>query len=123
MPRGASVSGPTTRAGSGSPFSDRVKALLRRIPKGRVASYGQVALLAGNPRAARQVVRLLHTCSARDRLPWHRVLRADGNIALPRARGFEEQRALLEDEGVRFLADGRVDLDRHLWRPRGAKKS
>lgn len=104
-------------AGHGTRFTEAVKRVLRSIPPRRVASYGQVAVLAGNPGGARQVVRILHTSSSQDRLPWHRVLRANGEIALPRGRGYEEQRARLEAEGVEFLEDGRVDLERFAWKP------
>jgi methylated-DNA-protein-cysteine methyltransferase related protein len=99
-------------------FTARVKAVLRAIPRGRIASYGQVAQLAGNPGASRQVVRILHTCAGPERLPWHRVLRKNGEIALPPGRGAEEQRARLEEEGVKFRFGDRVDLDRFGWRPR-----
>jgi methylated-DNA-protein-cysteine methyltransferase related protein len=99
-------------------FTTRVKAVLRAIPRGRVVSYGQVATLAGSPGAARQVVRILHACAGREKLPWHRVLRKSGAIALPSGRGAEEQRALLEGEGVEFLANECVDLDSFAWRPR-----
>lgn len=95
-----------------------MKAVLRAIPRGRIVSYGQVAQLAGSPGASRQVVRILHTCAGPERLPWHRVLRKNGEIALPPGRGGEEQRARLEEEGVEFGFDGRVDLDRFGWRPR-----
>jgi methylated-DNA-protein-cysteine methyltransferase related protein len=97
-----------------------VKAVLRAIPRGRIASYGQVAQLAGNPGASRQVVRILHTCAGPERLPWHRVLRKNGEIALPAGRGGEEQRARLEEEGVEFGFGDRVDLERYGWRPRRA---
>ncbi len=91
---------------------------IKRIPKGRVATYGMIATLAGNPRAARQVVRVLHTNSKTDNLPWHRVINAAGNIALKRGRGFELQRALLANEGVEVTSTGRVDLKTYLWKPR-----
>jgi methylated-DNA-protein-cysteine methyltransferase related protein len=113
--RAASVNGRAARAVG---FTARVKAVLRAIPRGRIVSYGQVAQLAGNPGASRQVVRILHTCAGPERLPWHRVLRKNGEIALPPGRGGEEQRARLEEEGVEFGFDDRVDLDRFAWRPR-----
>ncbi|MBD3299702.1 MAG: DNA methyltransferase [candidate division Zixibacteria bacterium] len=91
---------------------------VKRIPKGRVATYGMIATLAGNPRAARQVVRVLHTRSKTDNLPWHRVINAAGKIALKPGQGFELQRALLADEGVEVSSTGRVDLKVYLWRPR-----
>lgn len=99
-------------------FTERACRVLRAIPRGRVASYGQVAALAGMPSGARQVVRILHSSSASARLPWHRVLRADGTIALGAGAGFEEQRARLAAEGVEVSPGGRVDLARFGWRPR-----
>jgi methylated-DNA-protein-cysteine methyltransferase-like protein len=84
---------------------------IRRIPRGRVATYGQVAAAAGFPGRARQVVWALHKCG--DRLPWHRVVGAGGFIRLPGESGLE-QRIRLESERVRFI--GRhVDLDRHQY--------
>jgi methylated-DNA-protein-cysteine methyltransferase-like protein len=115
MRKASSVNG---RAARTVDFTARVKAVLRAIPRGRIASYGQVAQLAGNPGASRQVVRILHTCAGPERLPWHRVLRKNGEIALPSGRGGEEQRARLEEEGVEFGFGDRVDLDRFAWRPR-----
>lgn len=94
----------------------RIAAMIRAIPKGRVASYGQIAALAGIPHGARQVARLLHSSSDTRRLPWHRVLNAQGRISLPRGGGAELQRKLLEKEGVAFRR-GAVDLERHGWRP------
>jgi methylated-DNA-protein-cysteine methyltransferase related protein len=108
------------RAEAQADFTARVKAVLRAIPRGRVVGYGQVAILAGNPGASRQVVRILHTCAGPERLPWHRVVRKNGEIALPPGRGGDEQRARLEAEGVEFGFDDRVDLARFGWRPRRA---
>jgi methylated-DNA-protein-cysteine methyltransferase related protein len=92
-----------------------IKAILKSVPYGRVTSYGTVAALANLRNGARQVVRVLHSSSERDGLPWHRLLRKDGSIALPRGDGFELQRALLEKEGVEVSPDGRVDLARFGW--------
>jgi methylated-DNA-protein-cysteine methyltransferase-like protein len=96
----------------------RVYAVVRRIPKGRVATYGQVAALAGLPRQARQVGYAL--AALRDaRVPWQRVINARGEISPRREPGVEAlQRRMLEREGVRFDAGGRIELERHLWRPR-----
>jgi methylated-DNA-protein-cysteine methyltransferase-like protein len=100
-----------------NPFSIRVKALIRQIPAGRVCTYGLIASAAGNRRGARQVVRILHAASASDGLPWHRVVNREGRIALPPGRGREEQKALLEAEGVVFDTSERIDFQRFLWRP------
>ena len=100
-------------------FEDRVKELIRAIPRGKVATYAQIASLAGNYRGARQVVRVLHASSGKDRLPWQRVINSRGGISLPRGRGFEDQRRLLRREGVAVGRAGRVDLGRFQWEPPG----
>ena len=92
------------------PFTAEVVRILKEIPPGRVVTYGQVARLAGSPRAARQVVRILHTMSEKHQLPWHRVVNAKGEIAVPDDESRAIQRMLLESEDVEFLSDGRVDL-------------
>jgi methylated-DNA-protein-cysteine methyltransferase-like protein len=102
---------------AGSRWS-RIYAAVRRIPKGRVATYGQIAALAGLPRQARQVGYAL-AALRETRVPWHRVINARGEISPRSDPGPGElQRALLEREGVRFEANGRVALAAHLWRPR-----
>jgi methylated-DNA-protein-cysteine methyltransferase related protein len=88
---------------------------LRRVPRGKVTSYGAIAALAGLPNGARQVVRVLHSSAEKEGLPWYRVLRKDGSIALPPGEGFELQRALLEKEGVSVTREGRIDLARFGW--------
>jgi len=87
------------------------------IPAGRVATYGQIADLAGFGRAARFVGRALrHADSAHD-IPWHRVINARGTISFPAgSEPYEEQRRLLEEEGVVML-HGRVDLRQFRWEP------
>lgn len=96
-------------------FEERVKAVIKAIPRGKVATYAQVAALAGNHRAARQVVRVLHASSAKDGLPWHRVINSRGGISLGRGRGFEEQRRRLLNEAVRVSASGRIGLEEFQW--------
>jgi methylated-DNA-protein-cysteine methyltransferase-like protein len=93
----------------------RIVSIIRRIPGGKVSTYGQIAALAGNPRAARQVVRALHSSSDKQKLPWHRVINSRGMISLQRGQGFELQQALLRDEGVAVSDGGQVDLKRFLW--------
>jgi methylated-DNA-protein-cysteine methyltransferase-like protein len=85
------------------------------IPRGRVASYGEIAMRAGVPRRARLVGRVLGEAGPAAKLPWQRVLRSDGRIAFPPgSRGFREQRARLLEEGV-LVHNGRVDLKRFGW--------
>ena len=100
-----------------SPFSQKVVDLILAIPYGRVATYGGIAAMAGNRRAARQVVRILHTGTRTHGLPWHRVVNREGRISLPKHRGYDRQKTLLTEEGVRFDDRDRIDLDRFLWRP------
>ncbi|MEK4027210.1 MGMT family protein [Pseudobacillus sp. FSL P4-0506] len=92
------------------PFTIEVIRILKEIPSGYVVTYGQVARMAGSPRAARQVVRILHSMSRKYKLPWHRVVNAKGEIVVPDDNSRKLQRLLLEDEGVPFTKDGRVDL-------------
>jgi methylated-DNA-protein-cysteine methyltransferase-like protein len=97
----------------------RIYAVVRRIPRGRVATYGQVARLAGIPGHARQVGYALHAMATEGPVPWHRVINARGEISRRSHPGSdEEQRQFLELEGVAFNASGRVDLARYQWRPR-----
>ena len=90
----------------------RVYEIVARIPEGRVASYGQIALMLGQPRGARQVGWAMRACP--DGLPWQRVVRNNGEIA---GGGYAEvRRALLEGEGIAFLPDGRIDMEKCRWR-------
>lgn len=98
-----------------NPFTEKVLAVIKNIPPGKVLSYGRVAALAGNPRAARQVSRLLHSMSEKHNLPWHRVIGANGRISLPPEGGYALQKALLESEGVEFSINDRIDLEAFLW--------
>jgi len=82
------------------------------VPKGRVCSYGGIALKAGLPNGARQVVRVLHSLSEKSGLPWHRIIRRDGSIALGEGEGRELQMALLRTEGVEVSSGGKVDMTR-----------
>lgn len=89
---------------------------VRRIPCGRVATYGQIALLCGSPRASRAVGWALHVNPLPGEIPCHRVVNRTGGLAPAFAFGGQKvQRALLEQEGALFLPDGRVDLSRCLW--------
>lgn len=98
-------------------FHQTVIKIIKKIPKGKVATYGQVAALSGSPRAARQVVRVLHSSSRKENLPWYRVISKAGKISLKRGEGYEEQKAILMGEGVVFNIDESIDLKMYLWSP------
>jgi methylated-DNA-protein-cysteine methyltransferase-like protein len=100
---------------------ERFYRVVERIPEGKVATYGQVAALAGLPRNARLVGYALASLPDGSDVPWQRVVNARGEVSLRAAddlgaSGF--QRHLLEEEGVVFGLDGRIDFERYLWRPR-----
>ena len=98
--------------------AERVWQVIALIPKGRVATYGQVALLAGLPGGARRVGRLLSHLPPGSKIPWHRVVNASGGISLPaHSGGFARQQRLLKKEGVAFNASGRIPLSRFRWQP------
>jgi len=98
---------------------ERIYAVIRRIPAGRVATYGQIAALAGFPRHARQVGYALYALREGTSIPWHRVINARGGLSLGKVvpEGDVEQRIRLEIEGVEFEANGRIALSRFQWRP------
>jgi methylated-DNA-protein-cysteine methyltransferase-like protein len=85
---------------------------IKAIPRGKVSSYRDVALAAGLPNGARQVVRVLHSLSEKFDLPWQRVIRSSGNIALKEGEGRELQIQLLRSEGVEVSSGGWVDMNR-----------
>lgn len=100
-------------------YFEDIRAVVDCIPRGRVATYGEVARAAGRPGTARQVAWALRDATAR-RIPWQRVVGAGGRILLP-AEGGQHQRLLLELEGVQF-AGTRVRMDRHEFRfPKNCK--
>ena len=95
----------------------RIYDVVRKIPKGRVATYGQVAALAGLPGRARQVGYAMHALPPGTSVPWQRVINAKGTVSLRRRPGAEiTQRILLEREGIRFGARGRIALGQFQWR-------
>jgi methylated-DNA-protein-cysteine methyltransferase-like protein len=104
-----------------SELRKRVHSLVRRVPAGRVVTYGQVAVLVGAPRAARAVGQAMRVCPPG--VPWHRVVNGRGTIS-PRGDGSGalSQRLLLEGEGVRFVR-GRIDFGRYRWRAAARSKA
>ncbi len=102
-----------------SAFRDAVLRVVSRIPKGRLATYGQVALLAGFPRRPRQVGMVLKGLPEGTPLPWHRVVNAQGYVpSRGRWWGAMVQIERLREEGIQVASDGTLDLAAHRWRPR-----
>jgi len=114
MPRRADPGEPRV---VGPGFHARVFAVVRRVPAGHVTTYGQVAAALGSARVARQVgFAMAGACHADEYVPWHRVVNAKGAVSTRSGGdGAEDQRELLEAEGVEFSASGRVDLNRYRW--------
>lgn len=105
-------------------FTQKVISLIRQIPYGKVASYGQIAKLAGQPNASRGVVWILHSTSKKEKLPWHRVINSRGQISFPIGSGdFKIQKKLLLAEGAEFISLSTVNLVESHWKkqPRKAK--
>src|SRR5438874_8584547 len=101
-------------------YRERVFKIVRRIPRGRVMTYGQIAYLLGEGYTPRTVGFVMHRSD--DRTPWHRVINSQGRVStygivLPP----DKQQRMLEDEGVKFDESGRCDLESRLWKPRRAK--
>lgn len=98
-------------------FTQRAVAIIRNIPEGKVMTYGQIAALAGSPRGARQIVRILHSMSKKYKLPWHRVINARGKIGLQDDASFTLQKMYLAAEGVQVSEEGAIDLERFQYVP------
>jgi methylated-DNA-protein-cysteine methyltransferase-like protein len=105
------------------PFTERVIQVIKAIPEGSVMTYGQIAEQAGSRRAARQVVRILHSLSGIHKLPWHRVVNAKGEIAVRDVESRDIQILYLNGEGVQVSREGTVDLDKYRYRPAEAEES
>jgi methylated-DNA-protein-cysteine methyltransferase-like protein len=96
-------------------FTQQVVAIIKGIPEGYVMTYGQIAAQAGSPRGARQVVRILHSLSAKYDLPWHRVVNAKGEITIQDEESRYMQKLYLENEGVRINGKNIVDLENYRY--------
>ncbi len=104
-------------------FSARVIALVRSIPSGVVATYSQVATLAGKPQGARGVAWILNSSSDHHELPWHRVLNSKGRISFPvGSKNFRLQKKLLVSEGVEFDSNYHIDLKKFQWKKKAQVK-
>ncbi|MDH4222204.1 MAG: MGMT family protein [candidate division Zixibacteria bacterium] len=98
-------------------LNQRIITLIKNIPEGKVATYGQIATMAGNPQATRLVVWTLNSCSQKEKLPWHRVINSKGRISLKPGQGYELQKMLLQKDGIKFEEDDSIDLEKYLWSP------
>lgn len=98
-------------------FTLRVIDIIKNIPKGMIMTYGQIAKEAGSPRAARQVVRVLHSLSDKYKLPWHRVVNSKGQIGIRDYEGHVLQKMMLINEGVNVTEDGNIDLNKYQFYP------
>ena len=108
--------GTFTTTGDFDRWVKNVWQVVEGIPRGHVLTYGEVARLAGMSRAARRVSQAMRRAPRGRKLPWHRVVNAQGRISLPAdSHGYREQKDRLEEEGVVFL-DGRIDLERYGYR-------
>lgn len=105
-----------------SEFTKKVMHQVRSIPPGKVATYKQIAELAGKPQGSRGVGWILHSSSTAHKLPWHRVLNSQGKISFDvRSSNFKLQKKLLEREGVLFTRDGKLSLEKYQWKKRVRK--
>jgi methylated-DNA-protein-cysteine methyltransferase related protein len=95
-----------------TPYTKEVIRIITSIPAGKIMTYGQIAKLAGSPRSARQVVRILHSMSDKYNLPWHRVINSKGEIGIPDEEGSVMQRLMLLSEGVEVSEKGLINLEK-----------
>ncbi len=104
-------------------FSRAVMKFVKMIPRGKVASYGQIAALAGKPHGARGVGWILNSSAEAYNLPWQRVLNSKGKISFPKKTDeFKLQKSLLTKEGIKFSDDDSIDLEQFGWKKTPAKK-
>lgn len=97
-------------------FSLKVIKAIKSIPKGRVATYGQIARIAGKEHAARGVSWILHSCSKSYKLPWQRVLNSKGEISFPKLTlNYVRQKNLLKSEGVVFTEGDKINMTKFQW--------
>ncbi len=107
-----------------SDFTKKVMQEIHKIPVGKVATYKQIAELAGKPQGSRGVAWVLHSCSTLYKLPWHRVLSSQGKISFDRtSRNFREQKRKLEKEGITIEPTGELNLKKFQWKKRATKRN
>ena len=99
-----------------SPFYKKAISIIKKVPKGKVATYSQIARLSENPKGVRAVAWFLNSSSEKYSLPWHRIINSKGKISLGVGAGYFRQRELLELEGVEFDKNDKIDLSKYQWK-------
>ena len=102
-------------------FTQNVIHIIKSIPKGKVLTYGFIAKLAGNPRAARQVSWVLHSSSKKHGLPWHRVISSNGSLSMKSIEDRQYHKKLLELEAITFVDNFKINLEKYLWKPKSSE--
>lgn len=106
-----------------SEFTKKVLTQVKSVPRGKVATYKQIAELSGKPQASRGVAWILHSCSTIYKLPWHRILNSKGKISFDRSSyNYRKQKRLLESEGIRFSEGDQLDLKKYQLKKRAKLK-
>lgn len=106
-----------------SEFTKKVLTQIKSVPRGKVATYKQIAELSGKPQGSRGVSWILHSCSTRYKLPWHRILNSKGTISFERSsHNYRKQKRLLEAEGIVFSEGDKLNLKKYQWAKRMRKK-
>lgn len=106
-----------------TPFSKAVIKMVSKIPKGKIATYGQIAKISGNAGGSRGVAWILHACSKKYKLPWQRVINSQGKISFDKStKEYRNQKNLLQKEGVQFSETGTVSLKTFQWSKKNAPK-
>jgi len=98
-------------------LTENIIEIIKKIPYGKVTTYGKIALYAGDHKASLQVARILHSSSKKYNLPWYRIINKNGRISLPIGGGYELQKSLLIKEGINFSIDDKIDFNKFLWNP------
>jgi methylated-DNA-protein-cysteine methyltransferase-like protein len=106
-----------------TPFTKAVLKMIKKIPRGKVASYGQIAKISGNAGGSRGVAWILHACSKKYKLPWQRVINSQGKISFDKfSKEYKIQKKLLEKEGIYFSETGTVNFKKFQWSKKNAPK-
>jgi methylated-DNA-protein-cysteine methyltransferase-like protein len=112
----ASLSSRFRKVNENTPFTKAVLKMVKKIPRGKVATYGQIAKISGNAGGSRGVAWILHACAKKYKLPWQRVINSQGKISFPKlTKEYKTQKRLLEKEGIQFSDAGTVNFKKFQW--------